>query len=138
MKAVQRRILLGLLPVMFSPFFATGCHSYAGRATSGEWVVPKGATSVHPSKADRKPRIVSQSWKTETRRGKIVLDPSRCKDRNAALAWARDEYLPEYCRVLGVAAPADNPTSAPAASVQINSFETLQDGNVQIEFSVDE
>ncbi len=97
-----------------------------------------------PSKSDAqgavngKPRIVSQSWNAETSRGKIVLDPSRCKDRNAALVWARDEYFPEYCRALGVAVSADNPASAPTASVQIYSFETLQDGNLQIEFNIGE
>ena len=84
-----------------------------------------------------KPRIVSQSWNAETHRGKVVLDLSSCKDRNAALTWARDEYLPEYCRVLGVDVSADNPASAPAASIQIYSFETLPDGNVQIEFVIE-
>lgn len=132
------RILLKLIPVLISPLFAAGCLSYAEKATPGERAVPNGAAGIPQSQADRKPRIVSQSWNAETCRGKIVLDLSGCKDRNAALAWARNEYLPDCSRSLGIAVPADNPASAPTASVQIYSFETLQDGNLQIEFNIGE
>lgn len=86
--------------------------------------------------SDGRPRIVSQSWSAETRRGSLVLDLSGCGDRNAALAWARDEYLPDYCRVLGVAVSADDPASAPAATVRVLGFSTLEDGSVRIEFLV--
>lgn len=86
--------------------------------------------------ANGRPRVVSQSWSAETRRGSLVLDLSGCGDRNAALAWARDEYLPDYCRVLGVAVSADDPVSAPAATVRVLGFSTLGDGAVRIEFLV--
>lgn len=83
-----------------------------------------------------RPRIASRSWSAETRRGSLVLDLSECEGRNAALAWARDEYLPDYCRALGVAVSADDPASAPAAGIRVLGVSTLEDGTVRIEFFV--
>ncbi len=102
--------------------------------TASSAVVSKSGSVREAS--NNQPRIVSQSWNAATRLGSLLLDLSGCKDRNAALAWARDEYLPEYCRVLGVAVSADNPASAPPATIRIDRFETLPDGNVQIGFTI--
>jgi len=96
-----------------------------------------GAPDAGSSTTDERPRIVSQSWSAETRQGSIVLDLSGLEDRNAALAWARDEYLPDYCRVLGIAVSADDPASAPASTIRVLGFSTLENGTVRIEFAVE-
>lgn len=82
------------------------------------------------------PAIIAQSWNNETRKGTLRCDVSRCEDRNVALEWVRNEYLPQYCRMLGVAISADNPGGAPAADIRIEKFETWDDGIVQIEFRI--
>ena len=87
--------------------------------------------------SSEKPQIVSQSWNVETRRGFLVLDFSGCEDRAAALAWVRDEYLPDYCRTLGVAILADEPNAASMAPISILGLSTLSDNTVQVEFSID-
>lgn len=97
---------------------------------------PPGSSSDTLATEDRRPRIVSQSWDTSTRRGSLVLDLSGGEDRNAALAWARDAYLPEYCRTLGAAVSADDPSSAPPAQIRIRRTRILPDGTARIEFSV--
>ncbi len=79
-----------------------------------------------------RPRIVSQSW-DETGGGELLLDLSECEDRNAAVAWVRDEYLPDYCRMLGVVVSADDPDSAPPSALRIEDT-TLADGTVRVEF----
>lgn len=81
-----------------------------------------------------RPRIVSQSWEYETRRGELSFDLSGCEDRDAALAWVRDEYLPDYCRTLGVAVSADDPASASPPTIRIDGFTSLPGGTVRVEF----
>lgn len=85
---------------------------------------------------DTHPAIIAQTWETETRKGTLQCDISRCGDGNMAMEWVRNEYLPEYCRMLGVAIAADDPGGAPAADIRIETFETLGDGIVHIEFRV--
>lgn len=82
-----------------------------------------------------KPRIISQSWDSRTRRGEIMLDLSNV-DREAAVAWIRDEYLPEYCMTLGVAVSADNPASTPSANVRIDEIEDIHGETCKIVFSI--
>lgn len=82
-----------------------------------------------------KPRIISQSWDSRTRRGEIMLDLSNV-DREAAVAWIRDEYLPEYCMTLGVAVSADNPASTPSANVRIDEIEDIHGETRKIVFSI--
>lgn len=82
-----------------------------------------------------RPRIVSRSWSAETRRGALVLDLSECGDRDAALAWARDECLPDYCRALGIAVSADDPSSTPGA-IYRSLGESFENGVLTVEFEV--
>ena len=98
---------------------------------------PEGETRP-PAAPEKHPRIVSQAWNYETRRGWLLLDLSGCKDRNAALAWAREEYLPEYCKTLGTVVSTDALAPAPPPSIRIPEFTTLADGTVLVEFSVDD
>lgn len=83
-----------------------------------------------------RPRIVSQSWNADSRRGVLTLDLSGCEDREAALAWARQEYVPDWCRTLGLVVDADNPGSAPEADILYLPPGERKDGTVMIEFEI--
>lgn len=82
------------------------------------------------------PAIITQTWDNETRSGTLQCDISRCEDRNMAMEWVRNDYLPEYCRMLGVAISADQPGEAPMADIRIEKFEMLDDGSVKIAFRI--
>ena len=83
-----------------------------------------------------KPRIISQDWDSKTRDGTIVF---RLEDRTArddAMKWLRSEYLPEYCRTLGVVVSADDPTGISEADIRFDGIEELPDESVRLKFHI--
>lgn len=81
------------------------------------------------------PRIVDQSWDARTRCGRMTLLVPKGAEEEA-MAWLRDEYLPEYCRLLGVAISADNPVAASHARIDINKLMIVEGEKMVVEFYV--
>lgn len=82
------------------------------------------------------PRILSQNWDSKTRTGSVVFKLSGNATKDEAVAWLKDEYLPEYCQTLGVVASADSPSGTPAADIRINGIESSADDSFSLTFSL--
>lgn len=83
-----------------------------------------------------RPQILSQNWNSGTRTGNVVFRVAGQSTQEETMAWLKDEYLPEYCRTLGVVVSADNPGTTPAADIRVKGVDTLPDGTFRLSFSL--
>ncbi|MBR1836472.1 MAG: hypothetical protein IJ783_04225 [Kiritimatiellae bacterium] len=95
-------------------------------------------TPVAPDRRSGRPRIISQEWDSASRSGKVCFAVDSDTEMKTATAWLTDEYLPEYCRTLGIVVSADDPASAPPPAIRVGKPAKMPDATYVIRFSVGE
>ena len=80
-----------------------------------------------PKVSPDKPRILSQEWNSQTRKGEIEFAVDTGLGLDAARSWLVDEYLPDYSKTMGVVVSADAPDSVPSSVILADA--PLEKGN---------
>ena len=85
-----------------------------------------------------RPRIISQSYDSMTRRGSVVFDTAGCENPQLAIAWVRSSYLPLLVSTKGAVmdVSADDEVGPPPGRLSVTGFKKESPVSYRIDFVV--